>query len=145
MWAMRKDRELDKELRFHIETQVEENLRAGMSPTEARRQAILVFGGPEQIREECRELRPLYWLGTLCADVRYAVRTLLASPVFTLSAVSSIALGIGANAAIFTLLHAALWKALPVPRPSELFHAIRNDGVQQNWSYSWPLYKELRD
>src|SRR5215467_7613449 len=105
MW-MRRERELDKELRFHIESQVEENLRAGMSPGEARRQAILMFGGPEQIREECREIRSLYWVGTLWADLRYAVRSLRASPVFSLSAVVSIALGIGANAAIFTLLHA---------------------------------------
>jgi predicted permease len=142
---MRRERELDKELRFHIDSQVEENLRAGMSPSEARRQAILTFGGPTQIREECRELRSLFWLVTLWADVRYAVRTLRASLAFSLSAVVSIALGIGANAAIFTLLHAALWKPLPVPRPGELFHAIRSDGVEQNWSYSWPLYKELRD
>jgi putative ABC transport system permease protein len=145
MWGTRREREIDQELRFHIESQIAENLRAGMPPAEARRQAILAFGGPEQIREECRELRPLHWVGTLCADVRYALRSLLASPIFTLSAVASIALGIGANAAIFTLLHAALWKPLPVPRPHELFHAIRSDGVEQNWSYSWPLYQELRD
>jgi hypothetical protein len=145
MWGMRRERELDKELRFHIESQIEENLRAGMSPAEARRQALLTFGGPAQIREECRELRSLFWLGTLWADVRYAVRTLRASLAFSFSAVVSIALGIGANAAIFTLLHAALWKPLPVPRPGELFQAVRSDGVEQNWSYSWPLYKELQD
>jgi predicted permease len=145
MFGKRRERELDKELRFHIENQVEENLRAGMTPAEARRQAVLIFGGAEQIREECRELRPLYWLGTLCSDVRYAVRTLRASPAFSLSAAASIALGIGANAAIFTLLHAALWKPLPVARPGELFHAVRSDGVQENWSYSWPLFHELRD
>jgi hypothetical protein len=100
---MRRDRELDKELRFHIDSQVEENLRAGMSPVEARRQAILMLGGPTQIREECRELRSLFWLGTLWTDVRHAVRTLRASLAFSLSAVVSIALGIGAKAGI-TLL-----------------------------------------
>src|SRR3954464_13454635 len=110
MWRRRRERELEKELRFHIESQVESNLREGMAPDEARRQAMLLFGGPARIREECRELRPLHWLSTIWADVRYAVRTLRASPVFTLTAIASIALGIGANAAIFTLLHAALWK-----------------------------------
>ena len=145
MWWNRRDREIEKELRFHIETQVEENLRAGMAPGEARRQAILLFGGPAQVREECRELRTLHWLGTLWADVRYAVRTLRASPVFTMTAVVSIALGIGANAAIFTLLDAALWKPLPVARPGELFHLVRSDGEVQVWGYSWVLYQELRD
>ena len=145
MWWNRRDREIDKELRFHIENQIEENLRAGMAPGEAKRQAILLFGGAAQVREECRELRTLHWLGTLWADLRYAVRSLRASPVFTITAVVSIALGIGANAAIFTLLHAALWKPLPVARPGELFHLVRSDGVTQDWSYSWVLYRELRD
>jgi hypothetical protein len=76
MWWNRREREIENELRFHIENQVEENLRAGMAPGEARRQAMLLFGGPTQVRDACRELRPLHWLGTLWADVRYAVRTL---------------------------------------------------------------------
>jgi predicted permease len=145
MWWNRREREIEKELRFHIESQVEENRRAGMAPAEARRQAILMFGGPAQIGEECRELRPLHWLGTVWADVRYAVRTLRASPIFAMTAVVSIALGIGANAAIFTLMHAALWKPLPVPRPGELFHLVRSDGVEDGYSYSWVLYEQLRD
>jgi predicted permease len=139
------DRDIEKELRFHIESQVQENLRQGMPPAEARRQAILMFGGPTQIGEECRELRALHWLKTLMADLGYAVRTLRASPVFTLTAVASIALGIGANAAIYTLLHAALWKPLPVPKPDQLYHLVRSDGIENNWSYSWPLYEQLRD
>ena len=69
MWWNRREWEIEKELRFHIENQVEENLSAGMAPGEARRQAILLFGGRTQIREECRELRTLHWLGTLWADV----------------------------------------------------------------------------
>ena len=145
MWWNSREREIDQELRFHIETQVEENLRAGMAPDEARRQAILVFGGPAQVREECRELRTLHWLETLWTDLRYAVRTLRASPVFTVAAVISIALGIGANAAIFTLLHAALWKPLPVAKPDQIYHLVRSDSEAQVWSYSWPLYQELHD
>ncbi|HTS25445.1 MAG TPA: permease prefix domain 1-containing protein [Bryobacteraceae bacterium] len=145
MWRSRRERELDKELRFHIESQVEENLRRGMPPVEARRQAMLMFGSQAEIKEECREVRPLYWLGVIGADARYAARTLRASSVFTLTAILSIALGVGANAAIFTLLHAALWRPLPAPRPSELFHLVRSDGVEDHWSYSWALFEELRD
>ena len=145
MWRSRRERELEKELRFHIENQVEANLRAGMPPEEARRQAILAFGSVAAIGEECRELRTWHWAGTLLADLRYAFRTLGSQPLFTLTAVVSIALGIGANAAIFTLLHAALWKPLPVPRPAQLFHAVRADGVWPDISYSWPLFEELRD
>jgi predicted permease len=145
MWRNKRERAIEKELRFHIESQIEENLRAGMAPAEARRQAILMFGGPTQIGEECRDLRPLAWLETLWTDLRYAVRTLRSSPVFTLTAVISIALGTGANAAIFTLLHAALWKPLPVPGPGELYHLVRTDDLAEEHSYSWPLYEELRD
>jgi MacB-like periplasmic core domain len=145
MWRSKRQRLIEKELRFHIESQVEENLCAGMSPAEARRQAILTFGGPIQIQEECWELRPFAWLAVLWTDFRYALRTLRASPIFTLTAVVSIALGTGANAAIFTLLHAALWKPLPVPAPTELYHLDRTDEMEAPHSYSWPLYEELRD
>jgi predicted permease len=144
MWH-RRERELEKELRFHIENQVEENLRAGMTPEEARRQAILAFGSPAAIGEECRELRTFHWFGTIAGDLRYALRSFRSSPLFACTAITSIALGIGANAAIFTLLHAALWKPLPVPHPAELFDAIRIDSASEEPSYSWPLYEELRE
>ena len=144
MWWRRRDRDVEKELRFHIDSQEQENLRSGMTPDEARRQALLMFGGPTQIREECGELATLHWLQTVAADLRYAARSLRSSPVFTAAAVLSLALGIGANAAIFTLLHAALWKPLPVPRPAELFHLVRSDGAD-DWSYSWPLFRDLRE
>ncbi len=143
MGRSRRDREIEKELRFHLESQVQENLRSGMTPSEARRQAVLAFGGAAQIHEECREVAALHGLKTVWADLRYAARSLRASPVFTATAVLSLALGIGANAAIFSLLHAALWKPLPVPRPAELYQLVRSDGAEE-WSYSWPLYEELR-
>jgi predicted permease len=139
------DRELDKELRFHLDSMIAANLAAGMSPPEARRQALLEFGGPEQIREEVRELRALHWLATLRADVRYGVRTLRASKAFTAGAVLSLALGIGANTAIFTLLHAALWKPLPVPRPVELYHLMRWNSESTRFGNSWVLFQQLRE
>ena len=145
MWWNKRDGEIEKELQFHIESQIEENLRAGMLPEDARRRAALMFGGKTQVHEECREVHPSHWLGILRADLRYATRTLRASPVFAFTAVVSIALGVGANAAIFYLLHAALWKPLPVPRPDELHHLVRADGRQHDWSYSWVLYEQMRD
>jgi predicted permease len=145
MWWSKRDREIEKELRFHIESQVEENLRAGMSPDEARRQASLLFGGRTQVAEECREIHPLHWLEVVGADLRHATRTLMASRVFSLAAIVSIGLGIGANTAIFALLNAALWRPLAVPQPRELYHLLRTDGAQDNWTYSWTLYEELRD
>jgi predicted permease len=144
MWWRRAERELAKELRYHMESQVEENLRAGMTPAEARRQAALRFGGVAQVQEECREVRALYWLRTLAGDVRYAARTLRASPAFALTAAASIALGIGANTAIFTLMHTALWKPLPVARPGELYRLAHTAHIEDGWSFSWPQYQELR-
>jgi predicted permease len=140
----RDERELAKELRFHLENQVEDNLRAGMTPAEARRQAALAFGGVAQIQEECREIRALHWLATLWRDLRYAARSLRASPAFAATAAVSIALGIGANTAIFTLTHAALWKPLPVPHPGELYRIAKTEHVEDGWSFSWPQYEELR-
>ena len=140
----RRDRELDKELRFHLESLIAQNLAAGMTREEARRQALLEFGGPAQITEECREIRALHWLTVLWSDIRYGLRTLRASKSFTAAAVLSLALGIGANTAIFTLLHAALWKPLPVPRPGELYHVMRRDPEQDHYGYSWVLVQQLR-
>ncbi|HEY3837103.1 MAG TPA: ABC transporter permease [Bryobacteraceae bacterium] len=144
MWWNRADRDLAKELRFHIQSQVEENILAGMSPQEARRQAALTFGSMPKIQEECRDLRALRWFTILVSDVRYAARSLRASPVFALTSIASIALGIGVNIAIFTLMHAALWKPLPIPRPGELYRLARTEHIEDGWSFSWPQYEELR-
>jgi hypothetical protein len=82
----KREQEIDKELRFHIENQVEENLRAGMTPEEARRQAVLLFGGRAQIAEECREVHAIHWLEVIVADLRHGLRALAASPMFSLAA-----------------------------------------------------------
>jgi predicted permease len=102
---------IDEELRFHIDMQIEANLRAGMSPAEARRVALLEFGGVEQIKEECRDQRRWAWLEDLALDVRYGARMLRASPGFTAFALITIALCLGANAAIFSLIDGVLFKA----------------------------------
>lgn len=113
--------DLDKELRFHFEQQVADKVRTGIPEPEARRRTRLEFGGLDQIKEDCRERRGTLWLESIAQDVRYGLRQLRKSPGFTFTAVITLALGMGATTAIFTLERGVLSRTLPVADPSSLY------------------------
>jgi macrolide transport system ATP-binding/permease protein len=113
--------ELDKELRFHFESQVADKVRAGIPENEARRLTRIEFGGIEQIKEDCRERRGTLWLESIAQDVRYGLRRLRKSPGFSIIVVLTLALGLGANIAIFSLVQSILLSSLPVAKPASLY------------------------
>src|ERR1700757_1631597 len=125
------ERELDAELHGHLDLLTEENVRRGMSASEARCAARREFGGIEQTKQRYREQRTLPWLDTLLQDLRFAARLLARQPAFSLIAVATLAVGIGANTAIFSVVHSVLLNALPYPQSDRLtvvWSTFNNDG-----------------
>jgi putative ABC transport system permease protein len=146
-WWLRKlfhvkqfNQELDSELQFHIEHATEANLRAGMSPKEARHAALREFGGVELAKEECRDVRPLRWLKDLWQDARYGLRVLRKSPGFTVTAILTLALGIGANVAIFSVVNATILRPLPFPNSGRMYLVRRANNQVGGPGISLPIY-----
>ncbi|HEV8431697.1 MAG TPA: ABC transporter permease [Pyrinomonadaceae bacterium] len=140
----RHEEQLEKELRHHLDLHTSDLIAQGFSPEEAQRQARLALGGPEQVKEMCRDARGTRWLEELLQDLRFGMRILLKNPGFTLVVVGTLALGIGANTAIFGLVDALLLRPLPVVKaPSELVLLMRGDGGGPTLSY--PDFTVLRE
>jgi predicted permease len=143
------DTALDDELRFHLEERTDDFISQGLTREQARREAALLFGNRTLLRESTRERDVLKWLQTTFQDLRYALRTLRRSPGFAGAAVLSLALGIGANTAIFTLLDQVLLRTLPVAHPEQLAQLEVNGDSHAvnigNDSLSYPMYRDIRD
>ncbi|HEU4456154.1 MAG TPA: ABC transporter permease [Longimicrobium sp.] len=138
----RLSRDLDREIEFHLAERADELVAQGMSPEEALREARLRFGNPTVQKERTRDVDVPAWLDSLAADLRYAGRTLRASPAFALVAVLSLGLGIGANTAIFSLVNALMLRPLPVDRPEQLVQVTLGGTMGD---FPNPLWEEIRD
>ena len=112
--------EVDEELKFHLEQEVEANVAAEMPQQEARRQAMIAFGGIERTREQCREQRPAHFVETLLQDIRYSLRGLRRSPSFTCTLIVTLMLGIGATTAVFSVVDRILFSSLPYAQADSL-------------------------
>jgi len=137
--------ELDEELRFHFEQQVEKYVQSGSTREEARRQARLAFGGLDQVKEECRESRGVQFIETFLQDVRYSLRTLGKTPGFTAVAVLTLALGMGACTAIFSAVNPILFEPLPYPHASRLMMIWYAGSDGSRFPQAFHNYRELAE
>jgi predicted permease len=138
----RVEQDLDDELQYHIERKIEEFIAKGLTPKQARRAALRAMDGLTQRKEECRDMRGINAIENTVRDIRYGTRVLAKSPGFTVVAILTLALAIGANAVVFGILNALVLRPLNVPHAESLF------GIQQEngWGYqSYPDYLDLRD
>jgi len=138
------DRDLDTELSSHLEFATEENVQRGLSPDEARRQALVNFGGAPQAKENHREARGLPFLETLLQDLRFALRMLHRSPGFSLLAIFCLTLGIGANAAVFSWMEGLLFRPYPLVANQERLVALTGTTQADRTGLSWPDFLDLQ-
>ena len=141
------EQQMNDELRFHIDSYAEDLVHGGLSPEQALRQARIEFGALEAKKEECRTSLGLRLWEELRSDLRYSVRLLRKSPGFALVAISTLALGIGANTAIFSLIDAVMLRLLPVQKPQELYTLMMDEEPRHriNGTFTNPLWESLRN
>jgi predicted permease len=124
----RLDRELDEEVQYHLDREIQRNLEAGMPSSRARTAAVRSMGRAAQIQEQCRDERRVAWITDTLRDLRYGLRSFRREPVFVIAIVATLGLGIGANTAVFSVADALLLKGLPVHEPERLFQVLQPDG-----------------
>ncbi len=140
--------QLDREVRFHVEEHAAGLIEQGIDPVEARRQARIAVGGPEQVKEECRDERGTRWLEDLVQDLRYALRNIRLRPGFAAVVAFTLALGIGATTLMFTVLNGVVFRPYPYPSPDRLF--VLQEKTKQAtqfgdlWAFAYPNYLDLR-
>jgi putative ABC transport system permease protein len=143
----RAEQELAEEIQIHVEEQAAVYVRGGMSAAEARRRALVEFGGVERMKEECRDARGVGWIENFIRDVHFGLRILRKSPAFALAAVLTLALGIGANTAIFSVVNAVLVRSVPYKDPGSLWMVWQNHKdrqVTRGW-FSVPNFLDFRE
>ena len=138
------ERDLDDELAFHVAMQTRANAREGMSDADAYRRARIDIDGVEQTKERSRDVLPLRWARDAMRDVRYGLRGLRKSPRFTIAAVLTVVLGVGANATIFSVLNPLLFKPLPYPEPDRIVNVFRTSPQSDRWPHSMANYLDHR-
>ncbi len=140
----RVERELDEELQFHLERKIEEGIAAGLTPDEARYQAMRAMGGLDQRKEEMRDMRRLHWLTDLLDDVRYATRSLRRAPGLTAFVVITLALGIGMASGTFSMLDALIFRPYPVPHPNGVVTLVSTTHESPFDNFSYREYLDIR-
>lgn len=141
------ERELDEELRFHLEVRIQHEIAAGRTPEEARHIALRAMGGMELRKEECRDVRHMDRIDNLLRDIRYAARTLSRAPGFTVAALLALALGIGANTAMYSVVHAVMFRPLEVREPDRLVRVYESNPSlnRPTWSASVGNYVSWKE
>ncbi len=138
------DQDLEEELRFHLDQEMAKHVRAGDSPAEARRKARAAFGGVERIKDDTRDARGLAFLDIVTQDLRYAVRGLRAAPGFTFAVVATLALGIGANAAVFGVLDRLMFRPPALLRDPGLVHRVNLHSLFRGAPYIYRTFEYKR-
>jgi hypothetical protein len=139
------EQELDEELRYHLDRQIEERISKGVAPEEARYAAMRAMGGVEQRKEACRDMRHLKRLEDLAQDLRYAIRTLFRNPVFSVVALLTLALGVGANTAIFSVINAVLLRPLPYKDADRLVAIFATPAGQAQTDKVFASYQTFKE
>src|SRR5579863_9860262 len=142
------EEQLEKELRFHLDQHAADLIARGHDPEEARRLARLALGGPEQVKENCRDARGTRWLEDLFQDIRFALRMLRKNPGFAAVALLTLALGSGATTVMFTVVNGVLLRPLPYPDPAKLL-VLEEKTDKANrfgdlWSYTYPNFLDCK-